>query len=247
MADQHLKHELITSRQAEFDALRNVSDETPCPYLTGLSSRSELYYAEQLEAPLYERLLARGFRRSGRIIYRPRCRNCQECRQIRILTDRFRPTRSMRRVLRVNADIRAHVEDPVPTDEKFEVFCRYLDHQHDDTMSRSYESFVDFLYDSPMETHEISYRLGDRTVGVSVVDRCPGGLSSVYMYFDPYFATRSLGTYSILWEVEYCRTHHLPYYYLGYYVSGSRTMAYKSRFRPNQVLVGDDYWMTFQE
>lgn len=237
----------ITSSQAEFDALRNISQESPCPYLPGRSSRSELYYADQIEAAQYERLMARGFRRSGRMIYRPRCRQCSECRQLRILVDRFHMTRSMRRVFRGNTDIRVMIDDPVPTDEKFEMFSRYLNHQHDDTMTNSYESYVEFLYNSPTQSHEICYHLGERTVGVSIVDRCPGGLSSVYMYFDPDFASRSLGTFSILWEVEYCRARQLPYYYMGYYVGGSRTMAYKSRFRPNQILVGDNYWMTFQE
>lgn len=247
MTDQPINQEPISSPQAEFDALRNVSDETPCPYLSGLSSRSEIYYADKLECDVYERLLARGFRRSGRIVYRPRCRNCQECRQIRILVDHFLPTRSMRRVMRSNADMRVHIDTLNPTDEKFEMYGRYLDHQHDNTMSRSYKTFSDFLYDSPLHTLEICYTLGNRLIGVSIVDRCESGLSSVYMYFDPEFASKSLGTYSVLWEVEYCRTHKLPYYYLGYYVAGSPTMAYKSRYRPNQVLVGDDYWVTFQE
>lgn len=247
MTDQPMNQEPISSPQAEFDALRNVSDETPCPYLSGLSSRSEIYYADQLAGGVYERLLARGFRRSGHIVYRPRCRNCKECRQIRILADRFFPTRSMRRVMRKNAEIRVHMDTPSPTDEKFEMYGRYLDHQHDKTMSRSYETFTDFLYDSPLNTLEICYKLGDRLIGVSIVDRCEKGLSSVYMYFDPEFASKSPGTYSVLWEVEYCRTHQLPYYYLGYYVAGCPTMSYKSRYRPNQILVGDDYWVTFQE
>lgn len=149
--------------------------------------------------------------------------------------------------MRCNSDIRVHIDTPNPTDEKFEMYGRYLNHQHDNTMSRSYETFADFLYVSPLNTLEVCYKLGDRLIGVSIVDRCDNGLSSVYMYFDPVYASKSPGTYSVLWEVEYCRTHKLPYYYLGYYVAGSSTMSYKSRYRPNQVLVGDDYWVTFQE
>jgi arginine-tRNA-protein transferase len=67
------------------------------------------------------------------------------------------------------------------------------------------------------------------------------------MYFDPGFSDRSLGTFSVLWEVEFCRSEGLPYYYLGYYVAGSGKMAYKSRFRPNEILVGDDRWVVFRE
>ncbi|MDO8631842.1 MAG: arginyl-tRNA--protein transferase, partial [Phycisphaerales bacterium] len=82
---------------------------------------------------------------------------------------------------------------------------------------------------------------------VSLADRVPGGLSSVYMYFDPDDAARSLGTFSILREIEFCRREGLRYYYLGYFVAGSRTMAYKARFRPHEMLLGDDRWLTFRD
>ena len=88
---------------------------------------------------------------------------------------------------------------------------------------------------------------GERLIGVGLADRCPGGLSSVYMYFDPAFAGRSLGTFSVLWEIEYCRRENLPYDYLGYYVAGCQKMAYKARFRPNEMLVGENRWVVFHK
>ena len=239
--------EAISSAAADYDALRYVSSEAPCPYLPGLQARSEIYAVEQLNGEVYERLLARGFRRSGRIVYRPRCRACRECRSIRIVADQFVPSRSMRRVWRRNADVSVDLGKPEPSNEKFELFCRYLDSQHDETMDRSYESFRDFLYDSPIDTLEFHYRLGDRLIGVGLADRWSAGLSSVYMYFDPGVSERSLGTFSVLWEVGFCRSEGLPYYYLGYYVAGSGKMAYKARFRPNEILVGDDRWVVSRE
>ena len=157
------------------------------------------------------------------------------------------PTQSMRRVLRRNTDVSTTVGVPVPKPEKFLMYRRYLDTQHDTTMSRSYESFHEFLYDSPMRTYEFEYRLGERVLGVGIVDCCSNGLSSVYMYFDPAYKSRSLGTLSTLREIEYCREKGLSYYYLGYYVAKSKTMAYKARFRPNLILVGDDKWVSLRE
>lgn len=247
MSDTQTCDEVISSPQAEYDTLRYVSTETICPYLPGLLSRSEAYFAEQMDATLYEHLLARGFRRSGRIVYRPRCRACGECHSIRIPVGRFSPSRSMRRILRRNADIRVEVGEALATDRKFDLFCRYLDAQHDGSMARTYELFCEFLYDSPLETCEFRYHLGERLVGVGIVDRWSGGLSSIYMYFDPDFSARSLGTFSVLWEVDYARREGLPYYYLGYYVAGSPKMAYKSRFRPNEILVGEDRWVSFRK
>jgi len=152
----------------------------------------------------------------------------------------------MRRVIRRNADVRVESGDPKASREKLALYKRYLDTQHDSAMSRDYEAFVDFLYDSPMESREFCYRLGERLVGVSIADRCRHGYSSVYMYFDPDLAERSLGTFSAIWEIENCRREGLAYYYLGYYVAGSQTMSYKARFRPNQVLAGDDHWVSLQ-
>jgi len=238
---------LITSPQADFDSLRFVATETACPYLPNRLARNEAFYAERLDGSLYERLLGRGFRRSGRVVYRPRCRGCAECRSLRVPVGEFAPSRSLRRVWRKNADLHVTIGPPVATDDKFDLFLRYLETQHDQTMGRTFETFHDFLYDSPTQTIEFAYHLGRRLVGVSLADCCPGGLSSVYMYFEPDCAARSLGTYSVLWEIDHCRRAGLSYYYLGYHVAGCGKMSYKSHFHPYQILVGDDRWVTFRE
>lgn len=247
MNDPTYSDDLITSPQTDYDSLRFVSRESSCPYLPDLQSRTEAFAVERLEGATYERMLARGFRRSGRVLYRPRCRACCECRQIRVPVEQFSLTRSMRRVWRRNSDVCVSSVALAPSHEKYAMFVRYLDAQHDDTMSRDYASFQEFLYFSPMETREYCYHLGKRLVGVSIVDRCPTGLSAVYMYFDPDHRARSLGTFSVLWEIDRCRREHLAFYYLGYYIAGTKTMSYKARFRPNEVLVADDRWERFGE
>jgi len=236
----------IDSRSAAHDRARFITSEMPCPYLAMRQARSEAYYFESLDGAKYELLLACGYRRSGRVVYRPRCRGCSECKQVRIPVDRFEASKSMRRTWRRNQDVIVRCAPPDPTDEKFEMFTRYLQTQHDDTMPRSRAAFAEFLYDSPMETLEFTYRLGRRTIGASIADLCPGGLSSVYCYFDPEFAKRSLGTFSVLWELDYCRTHDLPYYYMGYYIADCPAMAYKVRFRPSEILVDTGRWLTVE-
>jgi len=209
-------------------------------------ARHEAYQMERLDAGAYERLMSRGFRRSGTILYRPRCRACNECRQVRVLTRDFAPTASMRRVLRRNADLRVEIESCRFSETKHALYSRYLDAHHDQSMSRDAESFRAFLCESPTRTVEFQYYLGERLVGVSVADRVPKGVSSVYMYFDPDESARSLGTFSVLWEIQYCRDQRLPYYYLGYLVSGCGKMEYKSRFAPYEVLVAEQRWLAFR-
>lgn len=232
------------SSRVERDSLCHLSPEHRCPYLPGRSARHEAYYVQGLDGALYERMLAQGFRRSGRIVYRPRCRDCTECRQVRVPVDRFVPSKSMKRVSRINSDVQVGVSTPSHSDEKFEMYCRYLEAQHDQSMERSRESFREFLYESPMATLEFSYFMNDRLAAVSILDQVPEGLSSVYMYFDPDFARRSLGVFSIIHEIEYCRTHALPYYYLGFYIAECPKMAYKARYRPNEVLAAPGHWVS---
>ena len=67
-------------------------------------------------------------------------------------------------------------------------------------------------------------------------DRLSDGLSLVYSFYDPDHHDRSLGSYIILEHIEYARSLKLPYVYLGYWIEGSRKMAYKSRFTPQERL-----------
>ena len=78
----------------------------------------------------------------------------------------------------------------------------------------------------------------DRLVGACLTDRLGDGLSAVYSFFDPDLLRRSLGSYSVLWLIERARRLEMPYVYLGYWVADSRKMAYKSRFRPSEILSG---------
>lgn len=236
--------EMLSSSRVERDALFHYTPEQVCPYLPDRFARHEAYHVRYLDGAVYERLLARGFRRSGRVIYRPRCRDCCACRQIRVVVDRFEPTRSMKRVLRLNAGVEVRVDRPILTDEKYDVYCRYLNDQHDGSMDRSRESLREFLYSSPTSTFEFTYHTAGRLMAASIVDRVPMGLSSVYVFFDPELRKRSPGVFSALYEIEYCRSHGLPFYYLGYHVAESPKMSYKARYRPNEVLAGDGRWVS---
>ena len=214
-----------------------------CPYLPDQMARHEGFQIGTLSGVFYRALLDRGFRRSGHLIYRPACASCRACRQLRVPVDKFNLTKSQRRVLRKNVDVNLTLTTtPEPSDEKWRIFEAYLNHQHDGRMISTYDQFVEFLYTSPVSVLEFTYRIAGRIVGVGLVDLCEDGLSSVYMFFDPSERRRSLGTFSVIREIEYCRENGIPYYYLGYYVADAKTMAYKGRFRPHEILDDTGAW-----
>ena len=61
-------------------------------------------------------------------------------------------------------------------------------------------------------------------------DAMEDGLSAVYSFFCPEETRRSLGTFCILDTVEHLKLLNLPKFYLGYWIKGSETMAYKINF-----------------
>ena len=78
-------------------------------------------------------------------------------------------------------------------------------------------------------------------IAVALTDILADGLSMVYSFYDPAEVSRSLGTYMILEHIERARRLGLPHVYLGYWVEGSKKMAYKARFLPQERL-GMDGW-----
>lgn len=219
--------------------------EHDCPYLPGRLATSRAFFASTLSPELYHRYMDAGFRRSGRVVYQPTCPTCRACVPIRVPVDRFVPSKSQRRCWRKNQDLRVTVAEPEPTHEKYELYRRYETQWHGKRpQDESAESFVSFLYDSPVRTLEFCYRdPAGKLLAVGICDVSPGqSLSAVYLYHDPEAHRRGVGTFSALYEIEYANAQRIPYWYLGYWVDGCATMAYKATFHPHELLGPDGLW-----
>jgi len=216
-----------------------LGTEHRCSYLAGRMARSVFVDPQlALDPPRYGALLDLGFRRSGSYVYRPACGGCQQCRPVRVPVAAFRATRTQRRCLKRNADLRLQLEDELDA-EHYELYRRYLHARHPgggmDPEDR--EAFRSFLASAWGYTEVMALRDGaGRLLAGGVIDRVPQGLSAVYTYFEPDRPERSLGTFSILAEIGRARALGLPYLYLGYWVPGSTKMDYKRNFRPLEVL-----------
>ena len=106
----------------------------------------------------------------------------------------------------------------------------------------AFNDYRSMVEDTPVKSRTVEFRDDEgNLLAVMLMDRMEDSLSAVYSFFDGNMGRRSLGTFMILWMVEYARTLGLPYVYLGYWINGSDKMAYKDRFQPLEVL-GNDGW-----
>lgn len=214
----------------------------PCSYLPGREARSQVAAPSHLiDNATYSRLVEQGFRRSGLFTYRPHCDACRACISIRVDARRFAPSRTQRRIWkRHGAQLDARAMPLRWETEHFALYQRYQAGRHPGAGmdEDSQAQYTQFLLTSRVDSRLVEFRDHDeRLLMVSMIDVLESGLSSVYTFFDPE-AAGSLGTYGILWQIEQCRQLGLPWLYLGYWIRESRKMAYKSQFRPFQVLDG---------
>ncbi|MGO9565964.1 MAG: arginyltransferase [Desulfomonilaceae bacterium] len=215
----------------------------PCPYLPENTAREEVFKAAEFPPELYHDFMNYGFRRSGMYFYRPACEACNECRPVRVLAGEYRPTKSHRRILGKNHEVEVRIASPRFTKDKFRIYSDYLASQHGCGSDCSADSLRSFLYTSPVRTIEFEYRLRRRLLAVGIVDICSRSLSSVYAFYDPDFSSSSLGTFSAIKEILFCREHNIPHYYLGFLVTECPSMNYKARFKPHEILDKSFQWV----
>ncbi len=222
----------------------------PCPYLPG---RLERKIVTELSGPdaeaLHEALSRAGFRRSHSIAYTPACPGCNACVPVRIVADQFKPSRTMRKLMRANGDLLSREVPARATAEQYRLFSRYQDSRHSggDMALMGFYDYRSMVEDSPIDTVMVEFRSADGTLRAAcLTDRMNDGLSAVYSFFDPEISDRSLGTYIILWLIERANEMGLPYVYLGYWIAESRKMAYKKRFSPLEAF-GPGGWRLLDE
>lgn len=220
-----------------------------CGYFAGRTAQNLVLDPAAPNLPeLYGLSLARGFRRAGGHVYHPNCPGCHACEPCRIDVARFQPDRSLRRCRAANRDIALAECAPGLTDERHDLYARYLHARHpgggmDEASS---EDFTHFLAAPWSPTVFVEFRRAGRLVAVAVTDVCATGLSAVYTFFEPSLPKRSLGTFAILSQVELARTRHLPHVYLGYWIQDHPKMGYKARF-PGLEVLGGDGWIPITE
>lgn len=222
-----------------------------CGYLPDRDWRLQYDIVGRATPGEYMTRLKQGWRRFGHSLFRPVCETCQMCRSVRVPVAAFRPDRSQKRAWAANAgEVRLEVGPPSVSSEKLDLYDRFHAHQHEAKGwpghdPKTPDDYIESFVENPFATGEWCYYLGERLIGVGYVDHLPEGLSAIYFFYDPEERRRSLGTFNVLSVIRGAAAAGLPHVYLGYYVEGCRSLEYKARFRPNEVLGPDGTWGPF--
>ncbi len=211
----------------------DLSPPIPCPYLPDKTLVYEYFFAGGLNSRELDWLLSQGWRKFGHYFFRPSCPDCRACTPLRIPVDRFRPSRSQKRVARLCRDIDVRFGPIRYEAELFELYRAHSRVRFD--QDATFEDFAANLHAPSCPALLSRYEHDGRLLGAGYLDQGETSFSSVYFVFDPAQAQLSLGTFSVLREIEEARRLGLTHYYLGYVVDGCARMRYKAAFFPHQL------------
>lgn len=215
-----------------------MADETRCNYLAGQQEQLLFVHPHfQLTTAIYGILIAQGFRRSGDLVYCPRCPGCKACIPARLAVADFMPNRSQKRCAARNRKTTADIKPAKFVQAHYEMYLRYQASRHSDgAMAKaSPDDYMSFAGCSWCNTRFVEFAIDGDLAAVAVVDELPNALSAVYTFFEPRYSGHSPGIYAVLWQIEQARIRKLKHLYLGYWIKECRKMAYKGNFKPLQV------------
>lgn len=197
-----------------------------------------------MQADAYDQLAIIGFRRSGDHVYRPHCPECRDCIPCRIRVASFKPSRSQRRCLKQNSDIRCESAKAEFTDEYYQLYKKYLNLRHadGDMKDPSEDDYKNFLVCDWSQSHFLTFRKDQQLLAVAVIDKVANGFSAVYTFYDPDYARRSLGTFAILQQIALCQQQRMPFLYLGYWIDQHPKMHYKASFDSIELFKDNHWW-----
>ena len=217
-----------------------------CGYFKDQKSLFEEYLLEDISEVEFEYLLAHGMRHFGDYYFRPRCLDCYRCIPIRVRTEDFKMTRRQERALKSCHRVMVKIGAPRYADDKFDLyighkkkFCALQDDVEDE------QNFRLSFYVNTTFGVEFEYYIDEKLVGIALGDHTSNTFSAIYTFYDTSDSKLSLGTFSILKQLEFCRQRGVKFFYLGYYIGDNQSLKYKGDFRPNEIYI-DHSWRPFR-
>ena len=216
-----------------------------------MSSQEEYFLCWSATPERMDELWAGGWRHFGWVFFRYRLwqhgGRWLTVTPLRIDLERYTPSRSQRRVLARNRDLRVETRPTEIVAEMRRMFRRHRLRFREQVP----ESLDNFLSDAPAtvpcRNETIRVYSGSRLVAAHFLDVGADASSSVYSMFDPGESRRSLGVYTILLAVERARGAGQRHYYLGYATREPSPYDYKKNFAGLEEYDWRGRWLRLEE
>jgi len=223
--------------------LKEFHLEDKCSYLQGKEQTTHYKIIDNCSLRSSEALIQRGFRRFGKMYFRPICPTCDECKSLKIDVQNYTFSKSARRIIKKAHNIRQYLQKPSLTKEHLELFEKYHLYMHQKKGWDYSQTSPDHYYNSFVLGHEdfgyeVLYFDEDKLIAVDLIDILEDGISSIYFYYDPDYAKFSLGKLSLYQQIIFAQNAQKKWIYLGYYVKECPSLAYKAEYKPYLTLKG---------
>jgi leucyl-tRNA---protein transferase len=197
-------------------------------------SGEEYFFSYRKSPEEMDALWAEGWRHFGVFFFRYRhtLLERQRCTvsPLRVDLAQFSPSRSQRRIIARNRDLRLVVRPSFIDEEKLELFDRHRLRFRTNVP----ESLFNFLSDDPAAVPcigvEVCAYAGRKLLAASFLDVGRSATSAVYAMFEPAESRRSLGILTMLTAIDFTRERGCRHYYPGYACREPSVYDYKKNF-----------------
>jgi arginyl-tRNA--protein-N-Asp/Glu arginylyltransferase len=216
---------------------------------TDLIFINEEFYADAVTPVQIDMLLAGGWRHFGPHFFRYSLgvyeEEIRKVIPLRVQLERYKLSKSQRRILRNNADLETAIKPVEITDETHDLFERHKSRFKSGVPATIYDFLSSETAGGPTDMLEVSVRRDGKLLAASFFDIGETAISSIYGIFDPEERDRSLGIFTMLTEIEYALANGKTLYYHGYAYDGPSYYDYKKRFSALEAFDWNGNWLTF--
>lgn len=201
---------------------------------------NQAFHCPSVPPEIMDRLWEAGWRHFGPSFYRYSLSvddgGVRTITPLRLNLENFILSKSQRRVLRKNEDLR---HEFVPATLSMQ--ARMMFQRHKARFKDNIPDDLDtFLSETPATVpcpcQECRVYAGDQLIAISYLDIGQEATSAVYGLFEPDHSPRSLGTYTLLKEIQHSQSLGCRYYYPGYATVEPSPYDYKKQLHGLEVL-----------
>lgn len=190
---------------------------------------------QPMEPAQFDQYLALGWRLLGYSVIRHNFAVCRGriCRTIPLrvrLNDSFAFSKSQRQLLRRNADLTVQCHSIRLNAEKETLFRLHTERFRDRQPLSIYSFLHPEAHEMPLTGLELCIYEAGQLIACSYFHLGESAMSATYCFFNPEYKRRSLGSYTMLLELQLAREMGKQLYYHGYCYDVPSAFDYKLNF-----------------